>query len=570
MEQAGEVQGGIQKQPKRVPNPIIRDISFTSIPGQIPVGSEAFVVSGGGNRIASGNFGTFDAVKGGVLYRRGVSEALTVGAGIAFDLEAKGVGEFFWQPSEPLEIAASATVGSKVDFLGRLSYRPSSNFSFSTNSDQFSTTANANWRLTPNFSAVSTYESLRGSTIGGEYFSSNNNSSTILRTDISSRGQVRAYGSQRLENFQATLQRNESSNNAELSYRLPTDGSFSDSGHEFLAGYQNSFQTVNTNLTSLLWRYRSPERVGDGRYVWQSELGYGWSGFGSGALAAIELSLIPGLQLRSSYRGISDSSSQGSYAVELTTTLLTSGGIRGTFDRVENFRTVGKVVFQPFLDKNQNGRQDAGEESYWDPLLIRVNERPLAQYRPSVTNEQGDLNLPSGSYRLDIDPAGYPINYRSRTDALRVDVVSSGVTTVAVPLVPAYTSIGVVKDSRGDAVAGARVEATHLRTKTKVFSITNDAGFYTLEALEQGEYQINVGGLPSTPSQLKITATSQPNQELNLTVTIPTENTPPPLSAPPAVSPPAPAPAAPVSKPPASTPTSSRLVLPLIYVSKNF
>ena len=551
-------------------NPIIRDISFTSIPGQIPVGSEAFVVSGGGNRIASGNFGNFDAVKGGVLYRRGVSEALTVGAGIAFDLEAKGVGEFFWQPSEPLEIAASATVGSKVDFLGRLSYRPSSNFSFSTSSDQFSTTANANWRLTPNFSAVSTYESLRGSTIGGEYFSSNNNSSTILRTDISSRGQVRAYGSQRLENFQATLQRNESSNNAELSYRLPTDGSFSDGGHEFLAGYQNSFQTVNTNLTSLLWRYRSPERVGDGRYVWQSELGYGWSGFGSGALAAIELSLIPGLQLRGSYRGISDSSSQGSYAVELTTTLLTSGGIRGTFDRVENFRTVGKVVFQPFLDKNQNGRQDTGEESYWDPLLIRVNERPLAQYRPSVTNEQGDLNLPSGSYRLDIDPAGYPINYRSRTDALRVDVVSSGVTTVAVPLVPAYTSIGVVKDSRGDAVAGARVEATHLRTKTKVFSITNDAGFYTLEALEQGEYQINVGGLPSTPSQLKITATSQPNQELNLTVTIPTENTPPPLSAPPAVSPPAPAPAAPVSKPPASTPTSSRLVLPLIYVSKNF
>jgi hypothetical protein len=49
-------------------NPIIRDISFTTMPGQIPVNSEAFVFSGGGNRIASGNFGTFDAAKGGVLY----------------------------------------------------------------------------------------------------------------------------------------------------------------------------------------------------------------------------------------------------------------------------------------------------------------------------------------------------------------------------------------------------------------------------------------------------------------------------------------------------------------------
>ena len=122
---------------------------------------------------------------------------------------------------------------------------------------------------------------------------------------------------------------------------------------------------------------------------------------------------------------ISKCPKSNSYAIEFTTTLLTSGGVRGTFDRIEDLRTLGKVVFQPFLDKNQNGRQDPGEESYWDPLLIRVNERPLTQYRPQVIDNRGDLNLPSGSYRLDLDPAGYPINYRSRTDALRVEVVPS-------------------------------------------------------------------------------------------------------------------------------------------------
>jgi hypothetical protein len=506
-------------------NPIVRDISFTTIPGQIPVNSEAFVVSGGGNRIASGNFGSFDAAKGGVLYRRGVSEALTLGAGIAFDGEAKGVGELFWQPSEPLEIAMSATSGSQVDFLGRLSYRPSNNFAFTTSSDQFSTTANANWRMTPNFSVVSTYESLRGATVGAEYFTSGIDSSTSLRSDVSSRGQVRASASQRWENLQATLQRNESSNNAELSYRLPTEG-YSDGGHEFVLGYQNSAQTINTSFTSVLWRYRSPERVGNGRYLWQSEVGYGWSGFGAGLLATVDLNVLPGLQLRSSYRGISDTSNQNSYAIELTTTLLTSDGVRGTFDRVEDFRTVGKVVFQPFLDKNQNSRQDPGEESYWDPLLIRINDRPAQQYRPQVLDDRADLNLPSGSYRLDIDPAGYPMNYRSRTDALRVEVVASGVTTVAIPLTPAYVAIGVVKDSRGDAVTGARVEATNLTTKTKVFSITNDGGFYTLEGLEQGEYQLRVSDLASTPDRLLINPASQPTQEINLTITIPTENTP--------------------------------------------
>jgi hypothetical protein len=504
-------------------NPTIRDISFTTIPGQIPVGAEALVVTGGGNRIASGNFGSFDAAKGGVLYRRGVSESLTVGAGIAYDRQIRGVGELFWQPSQPLEIAISANTGDRVDFLGRLIYRPSADFSFSTNSDQFSTTANANWRLNGNFSATSTYESLRGLTVGGEYFSSDRNSGTILRTDISNRGQIRAYASQRWENLQASLQQNESSNNAELSYRIPIESGYSDGGHEFLLGSQNSRQTVNTNFTSALWRYRSPEKVGNGGYLWQTELGYGWSGFGSGLLATVDLNLIPGLQLRSSYRQISDTSNQGSYAIELTTTLLTSGGIRGTFDRVEDFRTVGKVVFQPFLDRNQNGRQDSGEDGYWDTMLIRINDRALTQYRPQVTNDRGNLNLPNGSYRIDIDPAGYPINYRSRTDALRLEVVPSGVTTVAIPLIPAYSAIGVVKDTQGDPVAGARVEATQIETKTKVFSITNDAGFYTLEGLEQGKYILNVSDLPAKPDRLKITPTSQPTQELNITVDIPTE-----------------------------------------------
>jgi Carboxypeptidase regulatory-like domain len=565
-------------------NPIVQDIAFTSFSGQIPVGASAIVVSAGGNRISSGNFGSFDAAQGGVLYRRGISDSLTLGAGVAFDRSLKGIGELFWQPSNPLEISMSAAVGGQQsDYIGRLNYRPSNNFSLTSTSDQLSTSANAYWRVANNYSVTSSYESLRGAAIGGEYFANDTNTSTRLAADIDTKGKIRTSANQRWNDLQASYQGNESALNAQLAYRLSNKDQ-SDSGHEFVLGYQNSRETTNatnSTLTSTLWRYRSPDRVGDGRSLWQTELGYGFSGVGSGILANADLNFIPGLQLRGSYRGVSDNSAQGSYAIELTTTLLTSGGIRGTFDKVEDFRTVGKVVFQPFLDKNQNGRQDAGEESYWDPLLIRVNERPLAQYRPSVTNDRADLNLPSGSYRMDIDPAGYPINYRSRTDALRVEVVSSGVTTVAVPLVPAYVSIGVVKDAKGDAVAGARVEATHLRTKTKVFSITNDAGFYTLEGLEQGEYQINVGGLPSTPNQLKITASSQPSQELNLTVTIPAENTSPvappaPTSppAPPATSPPAPAapPSAPVSKPttPAPTPTSSRLVLPLIYMSKNF
>jgi hypothetical protein len=92
-------------------NPTVRDISFTTFSGQIPVGADAFVISAGANRLNSGNFGSFDAVQGGVLYRRGLTDTLTAGVGVAYDREVRGVGEFFWQPSVPLEIAATATTG---------------------------------------------------------------------------------------------------------------------------------------------------------------------------------------------------------------------------------------------------------------------------------------------------------------------------------------------------------------------------------------------------------------------------------------------------------------------------
>lgn len=104
-------------------------------------------------------------------------------------------------------------------------------------------------------------------------------------------------------------------------------------------------------------------------------------------------------------------------------------------------------------------------------------------------------------------------------------------------LVPAYVYTGVVQDKAGKAISGARVEAISIKNGTKINSITNEAGVYYLEGLEQGEYKLSVSGLPTTIDRFRIIATSQPTQELNLTVTIPAENTQPPVSAPPAASP---------------------------------
>jgi hypothetical protein len=509
-------------------NPIAQNVSFTSFTGQIPQGAEAFVFSAGGNRLTSGNFGSFDGAQGGVLYRRGISESLTIGAGVAYDKEVRGVGEFFWQPNASLELTGAATSGSdRWDYAGRLAYNPFRDFNLYANVDRLSTNASSYWRLGKNFAAIGNYDNLRGPAIGGEYFNSSADASTQVRADIDLKGRTRISANQRLGELQASYLGNESADNLQLTYSLRDNRSYgSNSGSDFVAGYQAGKQTPNSSLTSIVWRYRSPEILRDGRNLWQTELGYGLNNFGSGLLAAADLNVLPGLQLRASYRGINDNSGQGNYALELTTTLLTGNGIRGTADRVEDFRSLGKVIFQPFLDKNQNGRQDAGEAGYWDSLLVRLNDRPIDRYRPQVNDNRADLNLPNGSYRLDIDPAGYPDNTRSRLDALRIDVVAGGITTIPIPLIQSYSVVGFVKDASGEPISGGRVEAMNLRTKVKAVSVTNDSGFYTLEGLDQDEYQIKVSDLPSSFSnfpgnrgdRLKIEPISPAQQEINLTV----------------------------------------------------
>jgi hypothetical protein len=498
--------------------PLVRDVTFSSFSGQIPTGAEAWVFSAGANRITSGSFGNFDRVQGGALYRRGLNESLTLGVGVAYDQEIRGVGEVFWQPANTTEISLTAVTDSaQWDHLGRFSYRPSTEFFLTGTSDRFSTTANASWQLSPTFAALSGYDSQRGATIGGQYSVSSANSATFLQADIDDQGRFRASADQRWDNFQALYQGNEASQSAQLIYRLDNN-TYSSSGIEFALGYQTS----STNQsTSAVVRYRSPERTTEGRSLWQTELGYISGNNGSGLLANADLNFLPGVKLRASYRGGGNVGNQDSYAVELTTTIFTGGEIRGTTDRIEDFRTIGKVVIRPFLDRNQNGRQDAGEQGYWDPLLVRVNQKPIDRFRPQVSGDSGSLNLPTGSYRIDIDPAGYPNNFSSRLEALRVDVVPGGVTTVSLPLNPAYLVTGFVKSTSGEELAGARVEATNLKTKVKVVSITNDAGFYTLENLEQGEYQIKVGGIIATPSLLKIEPNTPPSQEINLQVKIP-------------------------------------------------
>jgi Carboxypeptidase regulatory-like domain len=511
-------------------NPEVRFPQFTTTPGQLPKGATAWVVTGGGNLVRRGTFGDFTEYQGGALYRQGLTESLTIGVGAAYDQGFLGVGEIFWQPNNvPLEVALFTAVGTKTDFVGRLTYRPSPDFYFNANTDNTSSRADARWRLTPGFSAIGNYDTLRGISIGGEYINNSQNSGTFARATIDDQLRTKIFVSQRLDRWQASFQSNESNLFGQVSYQL-TDAPNSDTGHRLTAGYQVSQQNVVANtsgsnsLTSITWQYRSPNRVSDGSYAWQSELSYNWTNFGSGVFAGVNVSLLPGLRLNGSYRGVSESVNQSEFSLSLSTTLLIDGGVRGTDTRLEDLRRFGRIQVSAFFDNNQNGVRDPGEQEYWDPLLIKINQSSANLFQTKTEGNVGTISLPPASYRVEVDPAGYPPNFKSDFQPLRVDVVASDTTRISIPLTPSYVVSGILKDQNGNPVADTRVEIISADNKVVADSVTNNAGLFYLEGLSQGTYQIKTGAFPVSPTSIKINADTKPLQEVNLTIQLPEQS----------------------------------------------
>ncbi len=488
--------------------PQIRDVTFTTIPGQLPVGAGAWMASAGGNYHRKPNefVGSFDGWQGGVAYRRGISEALTVGGGIIGDpLAVRGASEIFWQPTGvPLKASVSAVTGDRWDVVSKVNYQPTSKLSVNFNSDKFSSRADLSWQVAPQFTASSQYDSISGVAIGGNYnFSLAPQSITNIQGTIDSNSFLRWSAYHQQQRWQLRLQGNEISFNSELSYRLPTPVEIS---HALVASYQSTRTSEQTRLSQLSWRYQTPQL--------QSELGYGWSGFGSGANASFGLTVIPGLQLLGRYQGVSAFTSLQSFSLEFQSTLDFQGGA-ATSTRVEDLRTQGGIAIQPFLDRNANGKLDPGEESYWHPELISLDHKLLDPSRITKLADRTEVRVAPGSYRLDLHTDRLPPHWRSTSDSLRVNVALGSYTEILMPLTPIYTITGIATDPAGKPLADKEVIAVDLNQGNRRSTRTNADGSYKLEDLALGAYQISIPG-HSQPAPIAIVSSSPVVQQLNL------------------------------------------------------
>ncbi|MBG1270304.1 carboxypeptidase-like regulatory domain-containing protein [Nostoc sp. WHI] len=499
--------------------PEIQNATFSRVAGQLPAGASALIFSGGLRRGSFGNqslLGNFSDFRGGIAQRWGLSENLTVGLGGVYDESAKALAELFWQPANlPLQVAVSALTDNDWDVNTDIRYNPSPNLSAAFTSDRLSSRFNLDWRVFPQLILFTTTDS-RDATSGGIQFNlSGKDAFTFARVSLDTKNRLRWNLLQRLGKLELTQRGNEISTLSELTYNL-SQNRFSNSGSALLLNYETQNQNRSDNLLSVSWRYRSPQRAVDGSYQWEAQLGYGIGSQGSGPVATLSTTVLPGLLLRARYRSVSPSSDEATFSIDLASSLNLQGGITPGDRRSNYFRTQGGLLIKPFFDRNNNGKKDTGEEVYTDNanLLLTLNNKPLKSFSPQIQGDRTLVRMSPGIYRLDLDPAGLPPDWQAKVDALAVDVIAGSYTLVMIPLIRSYTRSGVVTDAQGKVITGARVEAIQPDQETRRFSVTNGAGVYYLEGLSQGQYNLQING--QSAGNLKLEESSEAFLELNL------------------------------------------------------
>jgi hypothetical protein len=502
--------------------PIEQQPIFLNLPGQLTKGTSSLIVSGGLSRQTRSNefFGDLTDIRGGIGYRYGVSDSLTLGAGIVYDRDLLGLFDVFYQPNNfPFKLAVSALqTPDKFKYNANIEFRPSSKFNLNLSSNELFQSFNLNWNVARGLNITSSGNN--NSDIINVGFNLNQNFGNIFTSSslkLDNKGQLDLLSNARWRKFNLSAR----SSSTGLGLQLNYDGDiFNLPGNESLnLSYEtNNSNNRNNDLLTLKWKYKSPYSQIDQRPIWDIDLGYGIGSQGSGFLASVSTVFIPGLSLRLRYDGVSLTSDSASYRIEIGSAVNFSPKISPGDTRFERLRTEGGIFIQSFLDKNNNGIRDNNEEIYTEDteLLLILNNKKLNRTNSNITPQGVFVRLEPGIYRLDLDPAGYPLDYKPTQVSSAIEVVAGSYTNVSIPFIASYTLAGTVTDSQGKPIAGARVEAINTNNKSSVISITNDSGVFYLEQLPLGIYQLTVNGKPAEPNSVTINADSPTVKELNL------------------------------------------------------
>jgi hypothetical protein len=508
--------------------PEVQVAQLSALPGQLTRGTASLITSLGVLESPPNNslVGQFSDITGGLGFRYGLTEDLTIGTGLVVDRSFLLQPELFFQhPTFPFSISGlvlfNPGTGKIVNNNANLSLSPVENLSLTARSDVNEQAFSVNWNVVPGFDLTGGGSSGSGTFFTGTRFgfSSSNFSASgnvIYETDNTVRWNLNS----RLGSAFFRHRGDDTQILNDLIY------DFGNSGFALDLGYEKFFES---SAISDLFRFGG-EYISPNNRIALS-LGYGFTDDASGILASLKSNILPGVAVDIRYEAVSRSSDEPQFSIRFEPNFLlrTRPIFRASTNNINNYRGDGGIFIRPFLDHNENMRFDNDDEVYLEDLdlLVRLNNRPVrleGDPRVNVTKQGLFLDLEPGQYRVDLEPAGYPIDYAPllESEAFAVDVGGINHTLLNVPFGLSYTASGTVTDSTGNVVIGATVTAIPEDPKRKtITSITDSRGVFFLDGLHKGRYTIKILDLTVTPSELIITDDQDFFFELNLQ--IPTE-----------------------------------------------
>lgn len=499
--------------------PRIETPRFILLPEQLPAGASSQIFSLGGRRTRNVDdfFGHFNDFAGGFSQRWGVSQSLTLGVGSIYDNSRfQGVGELFFQPkATPFRFSATGFLSSTSTIKVGAAWDDYPNLYAQWNYDGNRHSYNVDLPIFKPMRALLFGDSQKGANWGLQFSQGYRLGSTFARVILQPNQQFSWDVYQNLDQLSFSHRKNDNGTINYASYRInPWNSLVFD--YTTLSASRFRGNRGNNQVLTGYWRYQSSDYQIDGSPLWSAELGYSVGSRKTGPYAALSTAFIPGLSLQLKYQAVSSFSDASQVSLSLVSSMGTQAGLYPGNRRLDAMRTQGGLLIQPFLDRNANGLKDEGDPFSLETTdFLEINQDIPPSYRMEKHGDRLLVRLTPGSYRVDIDPSGFPPDFQPADLAFAAKVTEGSYTHILLPLQPVQTVTGVITQDDGKPMGGARVEAINLESKKSKFTITNAAGVYYLDSLPHGKYEIRVNGQAIDNQPLLLMEQSQSMQEIN-------------------------------------------------------
>lgn len=503
--------------------PIIKNVDLYRFPEHLSTGNANLIFSTGWQRETEVDdfLGSFSNWQTSANYRLGLNNSLTVGLGGITTTQAGLIltNELFFQPQGmPIRFYTHTAYdlnNKELDYDFSLQYAPSNNFELSAIGNRDSQIFQLNIRPLRGINFDVRYDTKESQPeFNGSFYQ------RLGKVYLNSRFQYKDQQNYQLQlrpklgDWELDYLRDEFRTNTKLTYTF--------AGNRYRdALIWGDYQRQRNNDQDYMgfgWQFVNKDPVTRQR-KWGIDLGYRFNDQSSGVVASFNKEFRSGLSLRLDYSQVALFSESGEFRLQLHSNLNLQPRLKLGREDANSLRGQGGILLRAFIDRNENGLLDGNEQLYTDSLneLLILNNRLVNRYR-TVSDAQGlSIPLTPDTYRVDLDPAGYPFDTTPAQSAMAVEVKSGAYTEVVIPFSPSYTIVGVVRRTENNSAVGAKVEAVNTATGDRRFSITNNEGVYFLEGLKAGKYEILIDNVPTT-KYVTIHAETEQLIELNFTL----------------------------------------------------